>query len=152
MLTMPTPSTWLKCCTSVSFAVCFTPTLCTMRVNLIMQKVSQSSKPRFRLAHSLRICAGVVGFALYVGANAGGTFPAVSQTGSSQGIRATEPTGFGHQPTSEERSSLRHALGSGAQPSGSEKRSLRSSEERRALMQDLRNATRDMSGGGDTPN
>lgn len=117
-----------------------------------MQKVSQPRKSRFRLAHSLRICTGIFGFAFYVGVNAGGTFPAVSQTGSSQSIRATESTGFDHRPMSDERSSLKRTLGSGAQLSGSEQRSFRSSEERRALMQDLRNTTRDMSDEGDAPN
>jgi hypothetical protein len=114
-----------------------------------MQIVSPSCQLRSRLAWSLHSLFGIVGIVASLGLSAAGTFPALSQSGSvvSSG-RQVEPAGLERRTASDERLSLKRALADGRPPSGSEERKQLSLEERRALLQDLRNVTRDLSEGG----
>ena len=115
-----------------------------------MQIVSPSCQLRLRLARCLRCFAGLAGFAASASLFAAGTFPALSQSGSfaSNGRHQVEPAGLDRYTVSDERLSLKRALADGRPPSGSEERKQLSLEERRALLHDLREVTRDLSEGG----
>lgn len=74
----------------------------------------------------------------------------MSQTGpiASSGRQQVEPAALDRRTASDDRLSLKRALADGRPPSGTEERKQRSGEERRALLQDLREVTRDLSEGG----
>lgn len=119
------------------------------RVNPIMQIVSPSRQVRSRLTRSLHCLAGVAGIVASFGLSAGGVFPALSQTGSAaSSARQADSVGLERRTVSDERLSLKRALADGRPPSGSEERRQLSLEERRALLQDLRDVTRDLNDGG----
>lgn len=109
-----------------------------------MQKVSPPRPVRSRLAQSLQCLAGVAGAAASFGLSAAGAYPAVSQAGLVTNGRSVEVTPVDRRSAYDERLSLKRALVDSGQPSGSEERKQLSSEERRSLMQDLRDAARNL--------
>lgn len=107
-----------------------------------MSKVSQPRPVRSRLARSLQGFAGVAGVTASLGLWATGSPPGYAQTALS-GSRQVEAQRV-DRPSDDERMSLKRALAAGDQPSGNEQRKQLSREERRALLQDLREVARDV--------
>jgi hypothetical protein len=106
-----------------------------------MQKVSPPCPVRSRLVYMLHCLAGAAGVAASFASGAAGTFPGMSQSVSN---RPAEVMAVDRRSIHDQRLSLKRALVDGGQPSGSEERRHLSSEERRTLMRDLRDAARDV--------
>lgn len=149
VLTMSHWASWVKCCTARRITVCCASVMRNARVNPIMQIVSPFRQLCSRLTRSLPCLVGVAGVVVSFGVCAGGVFPAVSQPGSAASAGAhAESVGLERRTASDQRLSLKRTLVSGRPPSGSEERRHLSSDERRALLQDLRAVTRSLHDGG----
>ncbi|MDX5445014.1 MAG: hypothetical protein LPJ87_03040 [Zoogloeaceae bacterium] len=116
-----------------------------------MQNVSPLRPTRSRIAYALQCLAGAAGAAVSLAVAAGGTFPAVSQNGQAVSSRPAEVIAVDRRSIPDQRLSLKRALVDGGQLSGSEERRHLSSEERRILMRDLRDAARDANEGAPRP-
>lgn len=124
----------------------FHPEMRKKRVNPIMQNVSPSRPYGSRF---LRGAAGIAGIMLSCGLSAAGNFQPLSQSGgASANGRPVDSVGVERASASDKRLSLKRALADGRPPSGAEERRQLSNEERRALLQDLRDVTRDLNEGG----
>lgn len=113
-----------------------------------MQKVSPSRQVRSRLAPCLHGFIGVSAMLVSFGLAAAGSYPALSQAGAASANGRAESASVERASASDKRLSLKRALADGRPPSGSEERRQLSHEERRALLQDLRDVARDVNESG----
>ncbi|MDX5363995.1 MAG: hypothetical protein LPJ91_07585 [Pseudazoarcus pumilus] len=125
------------------------PEMRKTRVNPIMQNVSPSRSSGSRFVRSLQGLVCVAGIAVSLGVSAAGNYQTLSQPAAvAANGRPVEAAGVERASASDKRLSLKRALADGRPPSGAEERRQLSHEERRALLQDLRDVTRDLNEGG----
>lgn len=126
-------------CMSGAFAVCSMHAMEIVRVLPIMLRVSPTPRSGFHAARTLCASAFLAMLLLPLAVQADSGQPVLSQ------VDPTEPQMFETEPgNGSGRVGLKRALVSGEQPSGKEARRKLTPEQRRALLQDLRDVTRDV--------